>query len=103
MECAKQSKTGTLVYEEFKPQPYLHHLYPSQAKTILQCPYLFKNKICRWCNLEEEELSHIVNCGVDTTMVPAELNRMDKVDELLESKLIQLASRVNRFLDLVDC
>ena len=114
MECAKQSKTGTLVYEEFKPQPYLHHLYPSQAKTILQCrakclrikshrPYLFKNKICRWCNLEEEELLHIVNCGLDTTMVPVDLNRIDEVDELLESKLIQLASRVNGFLDLVDC
>ena len=113
-ECAKQSKTGTLVYEEFKCQTYLHHLYPSQAQTILKCrakclrikshrPYLFKNKICRWCNLEKEELSHIVDCGFDNTMGPVNVDRIDIVDELVESKLILLASRVNKFLDMVDC
>ena len=113
-ECAKLSKTGTLAYNKFECQTYLHHLYPSQAKVVLQCrakclrikshrPYLFKNKICRWCNLEEENLSHIVNCGFDSTMVPVDVERIDTVDELTESKLILLASRVNKFLDMVDC
>ena len=59
-ECASQSKTKTLMYEEFKCQPYLRHLYPSHSKTILKCRarclnikshrlFMFSKKICRWC------------------------------------------------------
>ena len=113
-ECSSQSKTRTVVYNEFKCQPYLSHLYPSEAKTILKCrgrclrikthrSYLFQNKVCRWCNLEDETLSHIVDCGMDCTMDTVDTDNIDCVDELLTLKLLMLSSRVNRFLDMVDC
>ena len=111
-ECASQSKTKTLMYEEFKCQPYLRHLYPSQSKTILKCrarclsikshrPFMFSNKICRWCNMEEENVSHILNCGWTESMEIVDVDTVGTVDKCMESKLISLAARINEFLDRV--
>ena len=113
-ECSSQSKTKTLVYKEFKCQSYLSHLYPSDAKIILKCrarclriktqrSYLFKNKICRWCNLVEETMPHIVDCGMGDSMDPLDIDNVDEVDELLRCKLFMLSSRISKFLDMVDC
>ena len=89
------------------------HLYPSQAKVILQCraqclrikdhrPYQFRNKICRWCNLSEETVDHIINCGVDEKIDPICVENIDLVDQSMVYKLISLATRINNFLDMVD-
>ena len=89
-------------------------LYPSHAKTVLRCrskcldikthrPFLFKDKLCRWCNLEEETLSHIVDCGRDDIMESVDIGNIDVIDELVESSLISLSTRVNNFLEMVDC
>ena len=48
-------------------------------------------------------MSHIIDCGMEDTMDPIDIDSVDEVDKLLESKLIMLSSRVNRFLDMVDC
>ena len=113
-ECSSQTKTGTLTYDEFKCQSYMSKLYPSHAKTVLKCrskcldikthrPFLFKDKLCRWCNLEEETLSHIVDCGRDDIMESVDIGNIDVIDELVESSLISLSTRVNNFLEMVDC
>ena len=113
IECSAQTKTKYLQYKVFQRQPYLVQLYPSQAKVILQCrakclkikdhrPFQFKNNICRWCNLEEETVNHIVNCGCDEEMTPVCINDIDKIDQLLECKLTTFATRINHFLDMVD-
>ena len=89
-------------------------LYPSQSKTILKCrarciniktqrPYLFKDNVCRWCNLEVESISHIVNCGSDTQMDMIDLDALDVVDTDVETKLIMYSTRIKKFLDMVDC
>ena len=114
-ECQSQSKTKHLVYNVFEMQPYLMHLYPSQIKTILQCrakclkikshrPFQFTNNICRWCNMEEETVDHIVNCvsESDEQMDVMNLDNMHEIDNLTEATLISLATRITRFLDLVD-
>ena len=75
-ECGNQKKTSTLVYTKLKPQSYLTALYPWQSKIVFRCrsktldikthqKYKFNDAICRWCNLEDETLCHIVNCGED--------------------------------------
>ena len=113
-ECSLQTKTSNLVYEHFRCQPYLTHLYPSQAKVILQCrakclkikkhrPFLFKNKICRWCNLEEESLSHILDCGSDPLGIDAEIvDNIGDCDENMAVKLVLLSQRIKTFIDMVD-
>ena len=112
-ECKLQSKTKNLVYNVFERQSYLMHLYPSQAKVILQyrakClkikdhrPFQFQNKICRWCNLEEETVDHIINCGCDEKMDPICTDSIDLVDQSMVCKLISFATRINNFLDMVD-
>ena len=112
-ECASQSKTSQLRYNTLECQSYLKLLYPHQAKTILQCraqvlkikahrPFLFVNKVCRWCNLEEETLSHMINCGRDVKVDLMDINDLDDIDPLRKAELISLAARVDHFLDLVD-
>ena len=114
-ECHSQSKTQNIVYNTSKlsKQAYLSSLYPSQAKVVLKCrsrclkikqhrPYLFSNNICRWCNMEEETLEHIFNCGQEEVADFIDLDSIDCVDARLEAELISLATRVNQFLDLVD-
>ena len=112
-ECASQSKTSQLRYNTLECQSYLKLLYPHQAKTILQCraqvlkikahrPFLFVNKVCRWCNLEEETLSHMINCGRDVKVELMDINDLDDIDPLRKAELISLAARVDHFLDLVD-
>ena len=112
-ECASQSKTHPLRYNRLECQPYLKSLYPYQAKTILQCrarvlkikahrPFQFVNKACRWWNLKEETLSHIINCGQDVKVDLIDINELDIVNPVKEAELISLAVRVDQFLDLVD-
>ena len=112
-QCSSQSKTKLLNYDEFKCQPYLLLLYPTQAKTILKCrakclrikshrPYLFKDKICRWCNLVEENLSHIVSCGLEESLDFINVDEISDIGYEQEMRLIALSSRINTFLDMVD-
>ena len=112
-ECLSQSKTKDLVFTKFEKQPYLTHLYPSQAKIILQCrakclkikdhrPFQFKNKICRWCNLEEETVDHIVNCISDEKVTPVCINNLDQLNQSVECTLVSFATRIINFLDMVD-
>ena len=113
-ECSQQKKTQTLKYDHFRCQPYLTKLYPSQAKVILKCrarclkikthrPFLFKNKICRWCNLEEESLEHVINCGSDDSMkVDVSIDDLGECDYDMELRLTTLSGRINDFLDMVE-
>ena len=113
-ECSSLTKTRNIQYDTYQPQKYLTCLYPSQARTVLKCrarcvdiktqrPYLFKDTLCRWCNLEDETISHIINCGSDTPMDEMDLDALDVVDIDVETKLIMYSTRIKRFLDMVDC
>ena len=112
-DCASKSKTCDVEYISFQTQPYLTTLYPSQAKTILKCrakclkikshrPFQFSNKVCRWCNLEEESLAHILNCGWEEKVDLINLDKLGFIDPKEEAILISISTRVNHFLDMVD-
>ena len=112
-ECSLQTKTQHLKYTKLEMQPYLSCLYPGQAKTILKCrsqclkikthrPFQFSNKVCRWCNLEDETLAHVVDCGRENADGLMNIVDLDIVDAEKEAELISLAARIDDFLDLVD-
>ena len=88
-------------------------LYPGQAKTILkgrsQClkikthrPFQFSNKVCRRCNLEDETLAHVVDCGRENADGLMNIVDLDIVDAEKEAELISLAASIDDFLDLLD-
>ena len=54
--------------------------------------------------MEEETVDHIVNCvsESDEQMDVMNLDNMHEIDNLTEATLISLATRITRFLDLVD-
>ena len=110
---ASKSKTANVEYSSFQLQPYLTKLYPNHARTIFKCrakclkikthrPYQFSNQVCRWCNLEEESLIHILNCGWEEKMEPMDIENIGDINWSQEAKLVSFATRVNHFLDLVD-
>ena len=112
-DCASKSKTGDVVYSSFQLQPYLTNLYPNHAKTIFKCrakclkikthrPYQFSNKVCRWCNLEEESLAHILNCGWEEKVELMDIEKLEDIDYSEQAKLVSISTRVNHFLDMVD-
>ena len=110
-DCAGLSKTKHLIYENLQPQPYLYYLYPSQSKIVLKCrakclkiknhrPYLFKNTQCRWCNLEEETVDHIINFVPGGPLELRNLNYID--DPSMEGYLVLLTGRIQNFMDHVE-
>ena len=113
-ECKAQSKTKGIVYDRFVKQPYLSKLYPNQAKLVLKSrarcvnikdhrPFKFTNTLCRWCNMDNETLEHIVNCGWEGEKdFEIDICNLDNVDPGKEAELVSLATRVASFLHLVD-
>ena len=112
-KCQQQSKTKSIVYHEYRIQPFFSRLLPSQYKVIVKCrakclkneehrQYLFKDSLCRWCYLAEETLEHILNCGREDTTTFLNLDILNEVDSGIEAGLIILASRVEQFLDMVN-
>ena len=75
VESRSMTKTSTLIYEYFNPQPYLFYYPYKTACTIFKlrsksfnCKVnqasAHNNLICRACKEEEESQDHIINCPV---------------------------------------
>ena len=108
-ECNNQKKTSSLVYSQFKPQDYLSKLYPWQSKLISRCrsktlaikthqPFRYKDSLCRWCNLQDETLSHILNCG-EEPLDEVDLTNIEKMDSELTIKLSRMSYRIQEFME----
>lgn len=111
-ECSQQKKTNTLVYTKLKPQDYLTKLFPWQSKLIFRCrsktldikthqTYKYSDKLCRWCNIWDEDLSHIINCGEEILEIP-ELRNMEVLDERMVTRISRITYRIQDFLEKVD-
>ena len=111
-ECSNQKKTASLIYSKLKPQDYLSKLYPWQSKLITRCrsktldikthqSFKYNDTLCRWCNLEEETLSHIINCGEDPLQA-IDLNDMEQIDSQMTSKLSRISYRIQEFMEKID-
>ena len=74
----------------------------SVSKSKLTDPIQFSNKVCRWCNLEEESLAHILNCGWEEKVELMDIEKLEDIDYSEEAKLVSISTRVNHFLDMVD-
>lgn len=115
-QCLTLTKTKELKYESFEIQKYLLKLYPRQSSVLLQrrakClkikthrPYQFQGTLCRWCNMVDETLDHIINCAreePEEMMCYICMNDINKIDMELEAKLVSYSSKILHFLDLVD-
>ena len=111
-ECSKQKKTNTLTYTKLKPQNYLTKLYPWQSKMIFRCrsrtlnikthqTYKYQDTLCRWCNLHDESLAHIINCGEDAIEI-TDLDNIEDIDTEAALKISRMAYRIQEFLEKVD-
>ena len=112
-DCKDKKKTSALSFTVLKPQDYLNHLYPTQAKIIFQCrsktldikahrSYKYKDKLCRKCGDDEETVQHVANCGssdvIDTSFID-ELSSTLSYDTII--KLILISKRIHDFLEEV--
>ena len=110
--CRSKSKTKDLNYDRLETQDYLTKLYPWQAELIFRCrsktldikahrPFKYEDHICRWCNLQVEEVSHIINCGEEEIEV-INVNTLNKMDGPTKTKVTAMTYRIDQFIDRVD-
>ena len=112
-DCSNQKKTCSLLYSKLKPQECLTKLYPWQSRLISRCrsktldiktqqKFRYKDAICRWCNLHEETLEHIIQCGE----VPIEMIDLDhgieEMDNASKIKVSRLTYRIQEFMEKID-
>ena len=111
-ECNAQKKTKSLVYSKLKTQDYLLKLYPWQSQMISRCrsktldinthqKFKYNDTLCRWCNLQEETLDHITNCGEEEIEI-VDLQNMEKMDNAHKTRVIRMTYRIQEFMDKVD-
>ena len=111
-ELSQQKKTHSLVYTQLKLQDYLTKLYPWESKLIFRCrsktldikthqTFKYSDTLCRWCNLYDEELSHIINCGEEIMDVP-DLNCLEVMDQGVTTRISRITHRIQDFLEKVD-
>ena len=111
-ECGNQKKTSSLVYSKLKPQDYLSKLYPWQSRLISKCrsktldikthqSFKYKDTLCRWCNLEEESLSHIINCGEDPLEM-IDLTNTENMGSEMAINVSRLTYRIQEFMEKID-
>ena len=110
-ECKEKSKTEDLKYNSLELQDYIKTMHPMHAKTIFKCrsktldikshrKYQYEDLICRGCNLNEENLNHIFNCGEEPIdIIP--INNLSKLCKIDRIKLTVMANRVESFINKV--
>ena len=110
--CSNQKKTNLLVYTKLQPQDYLTKLYPWQSKLISRCrsktldikthqTFKYNDTLCRWCNLHEESLSHIINCGEESLDI-LDLSNTEKMDSGKIAMLSRITYRIREFMEKID-
>ena len=63
--------------------------------------FKYSDTLCRWCNLYDEELSHIINCGEEVMDVP-DLNCLEVMDQGMTTRISRITHRIQDFLEKVD-
>ena len=107
-ENASKSKSKQLSYTSLKLLSYLQNLFPSKSRTIFKCrsktldikdhkPFKFKDRLCRRCGSEMEDLEHVVNCisNYGDGLLKLDVMREDHD----ETHLLSVANRVERFFE----
>ena len=113
MKCISKSKTTHLQYKELRMQTYLKCMYQKQGKIVFQirskslniktyCPYRYKDKICRKCDVDEESLKHITNCGYRNMVDTAILESGVELTVDVMPRVLIIVQRVEAFCELVD-
>jgi hypothetical protein len=111
-DCCSKKKTSNLTYNKLKLQDYLTKLLPWQSKLITRCRsktldikshqnFKYSDNLCRWCNIDEETLDHIVNCGEDP-IESVDLENLENLDCQRIINITRFVYRVQEFLEKVD-
>ena len=111
-DCTEKTKTSSLHYTALKPQDYLSHLYPKQARIIFQCrsktldikvhrSYKFNDRVCRKCGIDEETIQHITNCGRDEVVDTSFMTELGDITYPTKVNLSIVAERISTFLEEV--
>ena len=112
-DCSNQKKTCSLSYTKLKAQEYLTEMYPWQSKLISRCrsktldikthqKFKYKDTICRWCNIHEETLDHIIQCGeepIETIDFDHDVGEMDTATKVKASRLTY---RIQEFMEKIN-
>ena len=91
-------------------QKYLSVLYPSQARVIFKwrsktldikshLTYKYEDLVCRLCGVEEENPSHIMNCGQGGDRINNNIDilLLDEINEATKCELKKMIVRLNLF------
>ena len=63
--------------------------------------FKYNDTVCRWCNLEEETLSHIINCGEDPLQAIDPCN-IEQMDNEMTSRVSRITYRIQEFMEKID-
>ena len=63
--------------------------------------YKYQDTLCRWCNLHDKSLAHIINCGEDAIEI-TDLDNIEDIDTEAALKISRMAYRIQEFLEKVD-
>ena len=105
-ECRSKSKTANVpVYEELAQQEYFLQLTPRRARTYFQIranvydikcnrKYMYSDEICRLCNVELENMDHILN---HCSMLSRGNAVIEDIYDMSEPNVSELIRRVEQF------
>ena len=113
-ECRSKKKTADVpIYEELAPQEYLHRLAPSRARMYFQIraqvydikcnrTYMYPDETCRLCNVEMENMDHILNHCNGISRGSAIIDNLYDMSEANVDELISRMELFKRELDRKD-
>ena len=107
--CQSLKKTCDLQYHSFGTQEYMLKLFPDQAKTVFKwrsktldlkthLTYKYNDSVCRMCESVDETVEHIMNCGVDMSVVAEDITTLCELPE--DTGLLQ--AQVKRIMSFIE-
>ena len=112
LECSTLKKTSTLQYKDLATQDYLLHLFPDQARTVFKwrsrtldlkshLSYKYNDLLCRGCKEADEDVEHIINCGMDVQADLFDVTQIYELSDQLKVNLKLMATRIMSFIEQV--
>ena len=93
---------------------YLSVLHRSQSKIVFKwrcqtldikshSTYKYDDLTCRGCGVENEDPSHVINCGFEDEIGGAiNMIALDKLEQPIKTELLQMVLRMKSFLNKLD-
>ena len=76
-------------------------LFGAMASIKSYQKFKYKDTLCRWCNLHDETLDHILDCG-EGPIDHVDLSALEDIDAATKIKVTRMTYRIQEFIDKVD-